>query len=207
MPEAQTNETVIERRFFASPSVRIEEGETGKRLVGYAAVFNKLSVELGWSRFRERIAPGAFIETIKSDDIRALVDHDSSRILGRNVARTLRLQEDEEGLLSDIDVPDTSVGRDALISVSRGDISGMSFAFQTLSESWDYGDDDSDEPPIRTLNKVKLFDVSIVTYPAYPDTSVGVRSLERWLKEQEPTGAGALARMNMRLRLTDVAGI
>lgn len=164
----------MERRCLTAGEMRVEDGDTGKRLVGYAAVFNSLA-DIGY--FKEQIKPGAFAESIGKDDIRALVDHESCLILGRNKASTLRLKEDDKGLLCDIDVPDTMMGRDILVSVGRGDVTGMSFAFRTIQQQWDYGPEDKKEPPIRTLEKVKLFDVSVVTYPAYPDTTVAVRSL------------------------------
>ena len=189
----------MERRFIPASEFRVE-GFDQKQLVGYAAMFNKLSSDLGY--FREQIAPGAFTQAILNDDVRALVDHDSSRILGRNTAGTLRLKEDDKGLFTEIDVPDTTVGRDALVSVNRGDISGMSFAFRTIKDSWDYGDEDKDETPIRTLLEVNLYDVSIVTYPAYPDTTVGVRSLNQWLEQNQPKH-NAIKLMNMNIRLAE----
>jgi HK97 family phage prohead protease len=194
-----SNENSTERRFLTlGPEIRVEGDDKGKRLVGYAAVFNVLS-DFGY--FREKIAPGAFTEAIAQDDVRSLFNHDSSLVLGRNKAKTLRMKEDDEGLLTVTDVPDTTVGRDLLISVDRGDITGMSFAFRMLKEEWD--NEDEDETPIRTLTKVKLFDISVVTYPAYPDTSVGVRSLDNWLKNEGAVRSRARA-MKMRLRLLDV---
>ncbi|KPK71867.1 MAG: hypothetical protein AMJ84_05435 [Acidithiobacillales bacterium SM23_46] len=151
-------------------------------LRGYAAVFNKLSQPLGFSHYRERIAPGAFTETIKNDDIRALVDHERGRIIGRNVAGTLRLKEDKKGLRYEVDLPSTSVGQDIAISVERGDVSGSSFGFITLSDEWKTEDGEE----VRTIGKVKLVDVSPCTFPAYPDTSVAMRSLEQWRQTQQP---------------------
>jgi len=170
----------MERRQFAPIELRIEDGDKGKRLVGYAAVFNSLT-DIFW--FREQIAAGCFTDTIKEDDIRGLFNHDPNLILGRNRAKTLSLKEDSKGLRFEIDVPDTQVGRDTLTSVQRGDVSGCSFAFKTLADAWDYSDE---EHPVRTLQKVRLFDVGPVTYPAYPDTSVAARSLEAAKKATKP---------------------
>lgn len=170
----------IERRQFAPIELRIEDGDKGKRLVGYAAVFNSLT-DILW--FREKIAAGCFTDTIKEDDIRGLFNHDPNLILGRNQAGTMRLKEDSKGLRFEIEVPDTQVGRDTVTSVQRGDVTGCSFAFQTIADEWDYSDEKN---PVRTLKKVKLYDVGPVTYPAYPDTSVAARSLEAAKKAQKP---------------------
>ena len=172
----------IERRFSPFAELRVAEDDKGKRFVGYAAVFEKLSEPM-WG-FREKIAKGAFSETL-NEDVRALFDHDSKYVLGRNKSGTLFLNEDEQGLRSEIIPPDAQWANDLMVSVNRGDINQMSFGFYTLKDTWE----EDQEPPIRTINKVKLFDVSIVTYPAYPDTSVAVRSLEEWRKNnqsQEP---------------------
>jgi hypothetical protein len=138
-------------------------------LVGYAAVFDS-PTDLGW--FVEVVERGAFTETINQDDIRALVDHNSGRIIGRNKSGTLALSEDERGLLVDITLPDTQAGRDIRESVKRGDIDGQSFAFDTLDDAWET----KDGKEYRTLTRVKLYDVGPVAFPAYPDTTVAVRS-------------------------------
>ena len=189
-------DTKRELRFLKVSEVRVSKGDNDDEpamISGYAAVFNKLSEEMGC--FREKILPGAFTKTIKNDDIRALVDHDSSRILGRNTAGTLALTEDDKGLKVDITPPDTSIGRDILVSIERGDVSGMSFGFQTINDEWNTVDGEE----VRTLTEVKLFDVSPVTFPAYPDTSVAVRSRDKWKEQNKP--ASCKQRMRMRLEL------
>lgn len=124
--------------------------------------------------FRERVLRGAFTETLKGvPDIRGLIDHNSSKILGRTTAGTLMLEEDDRGLRARIKPPDTSFANDVLVSIRRGDVDQMSFAFQTVTDQWHT----EDEEEIRELVEVKLFDVSVVTFPAYTDTSVSVRSL------------------------------
>jgi uncharacterized protein len=139
--------------------------------VGYAAVFSKLSVDLGG--FREQIRPGAFTDVL-SQDVRALKNHDANYLLGRTKSRTLRLFEDVLGLRVEIDLPDTSTGRDVAYDIDRGDMDGMSFAFVVGSDKWDY---DSD-PIIRTIERVsELYDVGPVAFPAYTDTSIAMRSL------------------------------
>lgn len=158
---------VAETRSFEH--VEIRALKAGVKLIGYAAVFNTLSHDL--IGFREKIEPGAFAESIKKDDIRALFNHDSGQVLGRSTAGTLRLSEDSWGLAFEIDLDDTQLGSDLLRSVGRGDISDMSFKFRTKEDQWEHLDNTS----VRTLLKVQLFDVSPVTFPAYPRTDVSVR--------------------------------
>ncbi len=164
-----------ERRTLQS-EFRVERREDGKKLIrGHAAVFN-VETDLGW--FRERIAPGAFSESIGKDDVRALFNHDENFILGRNKAGTLTMREDEQGLYVEIDPPDTQVARDLVTSIERGDISQMSFGFQTIKDSWETEENAAKD--LRTLEKVKLWDVSPVTFPAYQETDVAVRSHDCW---------------------------
>lgn len=153
--------------------LRAETDAKGKRvLIGYPAKFNVLSVDLGG--FQERIAPGAFMQSIKNDDIRALFEHDSHYVLGRNRSGTLQLWEDETGLRTVIKPPDTQLINDmVMVPVERGDVSHMSFGFITIppgGDSWTRGDD----IPIRTLQQVQLVDVAVVSFPAYPQTDVVV---------------------------------
>jgi hypothetical protein len=182
----EKRKTEIERRNFAVTELRAITDEKGLRhITGYAAVFNTLSEDLG--RFREKIDPGAFSETIKTDDVRALWNHDSNYPLGRNRANTLTLNEDTHGLKIDIVPPDTQWARDLMTSIDRGDVDQMSFGFQTLSDRWET----VDKVEIRTLIKVRLYDVSPVTFPAYPDTEVGLRSLEEYRKTAGPSTGDA----------------
>lgn len=160
----------IERRAIAAHELRADPG-SGK-ITGYAAVFNSYSERLGW--FREIIIPGAFAASIETDDVRALWNHDANYVLGRNRAGTLLLEEDARGLKVEIDPPDTQWARDLQESIRRGDVTQMSFGFFVQDEIWRKEDGDD----IRELRKVELFDVSPVTYPAYPATEVGIRSLK-----------------------------
>jgi len=167
---------------FPSAELRVEQTDEGPILTGYAAVFDSLSVDLGG--FREKIQRGAFGRTLQEKpDVRALVNHDPSLVLGRTKSGTLDLAEDRKGLAVRIKPPDTQVGRDIVTSIERGDVSQMSFAFRAVGDAWDRGGGDS--PPIRTLTDVDLFDVSAVTYPAYPETIVQTRSadLEEFLDD------------------------
>ena len=149
------------------------------KIRGYAAVFDSLSEDLGG--FREQIAHGAFSDTLGAD-VRALWNHDANFVLGRTTSGTLTLREDSHGLAIEIDPPDTQQAKDLLISIRRGDVSQMSFGFYTQDDAWEQRDGEN----IRTLRKVELFDVSPVTYPAYQDTSVAVRSLDGWTEAHKP---------------------
>jgi HK97 family phage prohead protease len=176
----------IERRALTAP---LEVRAESRTIAGYAAVFNS-ETDIG-GMFREQIAPGAFKASL-SGDVRALFDHDTAHVLGRTKAGTLRLSEDERGLAVEIDLPDTQTGRDLRESMNRGDIDGMSFGFRVTKQEWD----ESGETPLRTIREVELFEVSVVTFPAYADTEVALRSLndergERERKEQNAARAKA----------------
>lgn len=149
------------------------EGASPTTIEGYAAIFNSQSEDLGG--FREVVMPGAFDRAIREkQDVRALVGHDPDKILGRTKAGTLDLAIDTRGLKATITPPNTQAGRDILTSVQRGDVSGMSFAFRTLTDNWRI----QDEIPIRELADLELVDVSIVSYPAYTETSIAARAIE-----------------------------
>lgn len=169
-----------ERRIALTPELRVDRSTEGKpKIIGHAAVFNRMSEDLGW--FREKVAPGAFSAGLAGADVRALFNHDPNIVLGRTRAKTLTVQEDAVGLLVEITPPDTQGARDVLAMIERGDVSQMSFGFITQRDEWDKTTD----PPTRTLLQVELFDVSPVTFPAYPDTDVAVRSLEAWKKQNQ----------------------
>lgn len=170
--------TTKECRAFTLENLTIETRDDGaKRIVGHAAVFNQLSEDLGG--FREQIAPGAFEEAIKTDDIRALFNHDANLVLGRNRAKTLTLKEDATGLAIEILPPDTQYARDLMVSMERGDITQMSFGFSVRPNGQNWAKND-DGLYIRTLTRVRLYDVSPVTYPAYPQTDVALRALNEF---------------------------
>lgn len=191
----------IERRVLATNMEVRAEGDK-PQIVGHAAVFNRDSDLIG-GMFIERIAPGAFAESLaKPDDVRALINHDSNLLLARNISGTLALKEDDRGLHVAIDPPNTTYANDLLESAKRGDISQMSFGFQTIEDSWTRGENGA--PDVRTLRKVRLFDVSVVTFPAYPDTDVAVRSHEAFLK-QAPAAANDLDLRRRRNELESVA--
>lgn len=200
MPEPRTQtepsqeDNQAERRVLAAEEIelRLDEGDA-PRLTGYAAKFGKWSEDLGG--FREKIRAGAFDDVLE-DDVRCLKNHDSNLILGRTTSGTLRLGTNTVGLQFECDLPDTSTGRDTREEIRRKDITGCSFAFTVTEDDWRYLEDGQVE---RTIIKVgRLFDVGPVTYPAYPDTTVAARSLEKFQAERadpgpdgEPGGAAA----------------
>ena len=171
--------TGLERRYVKA-EMRIDQDGS---IEGYAAVFDQWSEDLGY--FKERIKPGAFRKTIKEADVRALFNHDPNYVLGRNIAETLELAEDKKGLQFRVDPPDTQWAKDLYTSVKRGDIDQASFGFAAIKDEWDHNSD----PIERELIEVRLFDVSVVTYPAYKQTKVTARSLaDQFIASIQHTG-------------------
>lgn len=161
--------------------VRAEDANAAPQLVGHAAVFNQ------WSRIAdpfmgelwdEQVAPGAFRKTIKEGDVRALWNHDPNIVLGRNKAGTLSMAEDDHGLSVTITPPDNEWGRPVMDAIKRGDVSGMSIAFQVVKDAWENPDRKADPQGVRkrTIREARLLDVSPVTYPAFPQTDISARS-------------------------------
>jgi HK97 family phage prohead protease len=182
----------IERRFAALENIEVRAEGDEPRIAGYAAVFNVLSADIGG--FQERIAPGAFTRSL-GRDVRALFNHDPNIVLGRTKAKTLRLEEDQRGLRVEIVPPATEAARSLVESMRRGDVDQMSFGFETVGQDWS----EEGGKILRTLTEVRLFDVSIVTYPAYPQTKAAVRSLDEWRSAHRADDT--MARMRMRLQL------
>ena len=167
-----------ERRFL---DVEFRAEKESRMIEGYAIVFNKDSENLGG--FIERILPEA-VDGRLNDDVVALLNHDSNFVLARN-GGTMELTADENGVKYRFEAPNTTAGNDLLENVRLGNIRKSSFAF-TISEGGDNWETRTDGPDIRTISKIKrLYDVSPVTYPAYPDTSVAQRSFKEQVKEEE----------------------
>jgi len=172
-----------ERRFFA-PQLELraaEEGKESRTIRGYAALFNSDSESFG--SWIERIAPGAFDEVLDDDTV-ALFNHDPNLILARN-KKTLKMGVDSKGLWYEFEAPRTTAGNDLLENVRVENVKSSSFAFQTKEVKWTFSED-RNQPDIRTIVKLeRLLDVSPVTYPAYPDTTVATRSYQQLLVEEE----------------------
>lgn len=168
-----------ETRYFNSEIEVRNEGDKNT-VRGYAAVFNSESNDLGG--FIEVIQPGAF-DDVLDDDVRALIDHRSELILGRTKSGTLRIGVDEKGLYYEYDSPNTTYANDLLESMKRGDVSQSSFGFMVARDGSKW--EEKGDYTYRTITKVsRLYDVSPVTYPAYPDTSVAARSLDKINEEK-----------------------
>lgn len=162
-------------------------------LRGLAIPYNKMSEDMG---FREVIASGACSRALsKSPDLLALYEHDYSNLLARTSNDSLKVIETERGLEVEIELPETSLGKDIAVLTNRGTLSKMSFGFSTGYESteWTEMDDGTD---LRTINHIdNLYEVSIVSNPAYADTDVAMRSLKDGKKEEKPDFSTELNKM------------
>lgn len=164
---------VVDDEEFCTRAATTEDGV--KSLEGYAIRFGVWSLDLGG--FKERIAAVAVEKTLgrngKRNDIYALHNHDSSKVLGNTRAGTLVLTPDERGLHDKIAMPDTSYANDLLVSVGRRDVRGQSFGMSVPKGGDEWNSDFTE----RQVNELRLHEVSVVTFPAYPQTSISARSL------------------------------
>lgn len=202
-----------ETRVYGDASLRQTDGKT--KICGYAAKYNLWSLDLGG--FREMIKPGAFDNALKEkQDVRGLGNHLEWQVLGRSTVATMTLTSDDIGLYYEIDPPDTSYARDLITSIERGDISQSSFAFAVRANGsvWKLIEDPNgnwrNDRWERELSDLDLFDVSPVTFPAYPDTTVAIRSLqeERQRRNRPTVGESRKAvtnQLDLRLRLAVAA--
>lgn len=182
-------------RSVASKFETREDGE-GLFIEGYFSVFNS-NYEL-WPGATESVAPGAFSETL-GGDIRALVDHESRLVLGRNKVGTLELREDSHGLWGRVRInPNDTDAMNLYERVKRGDVDQCSFGFDIIEEETELREDGSMH---WTILRVKLYEVSVVTFPAYEATGVSARKAEyeeiqrrraeAWRSEQKKKLRGA----------------
>lgn len=170
------------RSAFIAPLRDVECRQAGNgeefTLTGHAAVFNSWSEDL-WTfagTFREKIAPGAFGDVLKrKPDVRLLYNHDGLT-LARTKSGTLELSEDEDGLRVWARLAPTGAAQDLRLAMQRGDIDQMSFAFSIAEDEW-HEDHDSEEVERTVLRVDQLFDVSVVSFPAYPDTDAVMREI------------------------------
>lgn len=163
----------MELRHISMPVEYRDTGNGTGTLSGYAAVFNRLSQNLGG--FVERVDPAAFNKSLADQvPVLARYNHDDNHLLGTTEGKTLTLEVDGTGLRYDVGLPDTSSGRDVRELAKRGDLRYSSFAFRTVADDWDFTPEGF---PLRTLLAVQLVDVAPVNNPAYRDTTTGLRSL------------------------------
>lgn len=178
MNKLQNKPQIEVRCTISDLKVESRQASESRTIVGYAAKFERWSEPImGW--FREKIARNAFSECDVTDVIMCF-NHNVDSILARTTSGTLSLSTDEEGLRFEFDAPDTSLGNDMLELVRRGDISKCSFKFTVEEDEWRYADKENKmEYDERTIRKIdRLYDVSLVVYPAYNDTEAGIRHLE-----------------------------
>ena len=180
------NNTTMEKRIFNIEN-RFETKEDGKELVtGYGSIFNSRSENLGG--FYEYKSPTAISkETIEKSDVRALINHDANLILARNTSGTLDLTVDEKGLKYSFEIPETSYGKDLAINMKNGNLNQSSFAFTVADDEWNTDEDGND---IRTITAIdRLYDISVVSYPAYSqaesDLVVAKRGLTLYKEKKE----------------------
>jgi HK97 family phage prohead protease len=167
-----------EYRIFKAPVELRADGDSAGVIEGIAAVVNQ-ETDLGW--FREIIMPGAF-DDVLGDDVRALFNHDSNKVLARTTAGTLDLYLDDKGNLAyRYTTPDRTYAKDLEDMIRTGDVNQSSFAFVIAESEWVY--DENEELELRRITRIgKLYDVSPVTYPAYADTTVAKRCYDNECK-------------------------
>jgi len=186
----------VERRYLAQPvELRKSDGGPGI-LAGYAAKYMRYSQNLGG--FVEQVATRAFAKSLADRvSVLARYNHDDNYLLGTTEAGTLRMSSDDVGLPYEIDLPDTSAGRDVAVLANRGDLQYSSFAFHTIEDEWGVTEQGF---PLRSLLNVQLVDVAPVNSPAYLDTSTGMRSLaERIHVDADDLGRVSLEEIRSRL--------
>ena len=183
---------------FEIRAATLSTDDDNQKLVGYVVKGNSPS-EVLYCDFVESFAPNAFSESLASgEDVRALFEHDHTKLLGRTRAGTLKLEEDATGLRFELTPPDTTIGRDLLVSVARGDITGMSFGFWAKEETWNF----DVEPYQRTVTKADLFEITVTSIPAYPESSVEIAK-RSMVAAKEKTQGQSTALLN---RWLDVMG-
>ena len=167
----------LEKFSLPTRELRVQPNADGSRTVVGVIPYDSPSAGLPWD---ERIAPGAFADALKAGaDVLCLRDHDTSLLLGRTLAGTLTLTDSSIGLTFRCKLPNTTTAADLIESLSRGDISGVSFGFSCNKDQWT---DNGAGNLTRTLLSVSLFEVSVVSFPAFPDSSAALRSLPKTLR-------------------------
>lgn len=189
------------RLWFVDGQIEVREGRAGEPTIlsGYAAVFNQETVIGG--EFRERIAKTAFDDVLEQSNTIAAVNHDSKMVLGRSKAGSLKLSVDAVGLRYDVKLPNTTLARDTVENVRNGNYAGSSFKFTVKRDGMTILEPKHrDDLPLVVINRVAdLIDVGPVTFPAYEQTSVSVRSKE--VAEMLAAHVAQVTRERLRLRI------
>jgi HK97 family phage prohead protease len=197
--QGRTTMSDLEIRTIDTEPLELRAATTGDGMtfMGYAAKYDSPSLPLP---FVERIAPGAFTRSLKSrNDIKMFVNHSDLHVLASTRAKTLRLEDRSDGLFVEADLPDVTYANDLRVLIERGDVSTMSFGFSTVRDSW------SDNGAERTLNEVRLHEVSVVTSTAaYPATTASVRNL-RLIARRTSTDFDALTDAIAALELGELS--
>ena len=176
-------EKMIERRSFGAEALDVAPSDTGLSLIGYASTWE--AYDMG--SFSERIEPAAFAAAIEGADVMALLNHDSSLPLARTTNGSLRLAVDDVGLCCYIDCVETSYSRDMVGLVKAGVLSSMSFGFRCLADTFEPR---AGTTPLRIINELEIIEVSVVSFPANPGTSIDTRTLKIWESQQRSDGRG-----------------
>jgi len=199
-------DTKIQPRFFEGASIKIEkreDGEKSRKIIGYAAVFNRWSQPLGYDGwFREKIDPAAF-NNVLDHDVVAVFNHDNNLLLARN-KKSMKLSVDSVGLRYEFEAPNSPNGDNVLEAIERGDVVGSSFRFMPKSTKWEKSEVEGIEEDRTILEIENLIDVGPVTFPAYPDATAEIdkRDYDRYCKENreaENNEADELEKINIDL--------
>jgi HK97 family phage prohead protease len=195
------SENELQRRTFTLEQFRLDEGDEASAgtASGRAIVYEQKSVEM-WG-FHELIRRGAATKTLREADIRALANHDVSQVIGRNRSSppTLRLAEDDAGVTFEADLPLTTYGRDLAVSLRRGDITQCSFGFWPVKSHWEL----DDEKDLLVVDELRLAEISIVTFPAYEQTTAALRAV----MSSHPAAERLAPLFQPLLRLADERGL
>lgn len=181
-------------------NLRADSGEK-KTLRGLASPFNQETVIGGW--FREVILPGAYTKTLQENDQVSLWDHDSGKPLSRKSTGTLILRETSNGLEFEMTLGNQSWALDAYESIQRGDVQGVSIGFRVIKQTWTNGDEENRELDLREIVEVRLYEISIVTFPAYEGTRVDADTARSILEAAIERGD---IQSKKRLSFTDTTG-
>lgn len=184
----------------------VEVVKEKRTITGRAVVYNSMSNELrttSGDTFREIIMPGALTDSLVKNDILAYKEHNQSMLLGRSSAGTLILEDRADGLYCSINVPDTSYGNDLLISAERGDIKGFSFGFNS-PKSKNYA---RSGQKIREITSLNLREVSVVSSPAYSETTLALRNEDFVEEVVKPTDEEVRAKAELETKNTAIENL